>query len=132
MTTSEQINETEEPQGRIAPGTTCHSRAEFVAVLRAWLQNTQEQTIGEVENFGGKAWIRLVGDVPPCHLNVDTHRSGVERFLRLVDEHGADLEWHVVGNNRGQVNRIAFGPRREKLPKFYLYTDAALQAPRAL
>lgn len=56
----------------------------------------------------------------------------MERFLRLVDERGADLEWHVVGNTRGQVNRIAFGAAREKLPKFYLYTDGALRAPRML
>jgi hypothetical protein len=110
----------------------CEDRRDFVGLLRWWLEQTDEKTIGEVEPFPGRPWVLVEAGSTRCHLNADTARVGVRRFLELVRQHGDDLEWRVVANQRGKVNRVALGPDAELVEKFYLYTDDEMPAPTVL
>jgi hypothetical protein len=109
----------------------CTSEDDFVESLRWWLEKTDEDTVGDVDPFPGKPWVRVtIGDVP-CHLNADSNRVGVESFLSTVAQEGG-ATFSVVANARGNVNKVAFGKDKKILPYFYLYTDKNLPAPRAL
>lgn len=107
----------------------CEDRADFVELLRWWLETTDEQTVGDVGTFGGKPWILVETGSVRCHLNADTKRAGVRRFLELHQQHGPQVEWQVIANARGAVNRVAIGPEAEKVKGFYLYTDEELPSP---
>jgi hypothetical protein len=110
-------------------GTTCQSKAEFAKVLRDWFASDHETIIGEPSTFGGKALIRLDLNGQLFHLNGDTRDEGVEAYLRLVKEHGENLIWHVIANNRGTVNAVAFGEPPQKIKYFYLYADQESGSP---
>lgn len=116
----------------IEQGHVCEDRGDFVELLRWWLETSDEAAVGDVGAFGGKAWVYVEAGSARCHLNADTARPGVQRFLELVKEYGGDLQWRVVANEKGTVNRVAFGPAAETVAKFYLYTDQKLAAPRTL
>jgi hypothetical protein len=116
----------------IERGHVCEDRGDFVELLRWWLETTEEQTVGDVGTFGGKPWVHVRAGTVGCHLNADTRRAGVRRFLELVAAHGPGLEWHAIANSRGKVNRVALGPDKEKVQYFYLYADEDLTAPTSL
>lgn len=117
---------------QVDKGHVCEDRRDFVELLRWWLETTSEPTIGDLGSYSGRPWLRVRAGSTLCHLNADTSRAGVQRFLELVREHGGDLEWRVVANQRGKVNRVAFGPAAERVKKFYLYTDDEMPAPITL
>ena len=109
----------------------CTSEDDFVELLRWWLEKTDEDTIGDGEKFSGTPWVRVTIGGVPCHLNADTRREGVEKFLQSVaDEGGASFS--VVANTRRNVNKVAVGQSKQIWRYFYLYTDKALAAPREL
>jgi hypothetical protein len=116
----------------IERGHVCEDRADFVELLRWWLETTDEQTVGDVGTFGGKPWVLVATGSVRCHLNADTKRAGVRRFLELHQQHGPQVEWQVIANARSTVNRVAIGPDAEKVKGFYLYTDEELPSPATL
>lgn len=116
----------------IPRGHECADRGDFTELLRWWLESTDEQTVGDVGTFGGKAWVHVAVGGVGCHLNADTSRQGVRRYLELVGEHGSRLPWFVIANSKGKVNRVALGPEREKVKRLYLYTDQEQPAPGEL
>ncbi|MGY1777769.1 hypothetical protein ACI8AV_18080 [Geodermatophilus sp. SYSU D00804] len=116
----------------IERGHVCEDRADFVELLRWWLETTEEETVGDVETFGGKPWVLVETGVLRCHLNADTTRAGVRRFLDLHRPHEPQPTWQVIANARGTVNRVAIGPGAEKIKGLYLYTAEELPAPATL
>lgn len=116
----------------IEQGHVCEDEADFTELLRWWPETSEEETVGDVGSFGGKPWILVETGSVRCHLNADTKRAGVRRFLELRQEHGAQMTWQVIANARGRVNRVAVGPDAEKVKGFYLYTDEELPAPTTL
>ena len=110
-------------------GTTCHSKSELTQLLRDWLSSDHETVIGEPGNFGGKPLIRINLGGQRFHLNGDSRDEGVEAYLSLVEQHGDDMPWHVIANNRGKVNAVAFGEPPEKIRFFYLYADEESSSP---
>jgi len=113
-------------------GHQCTDEADFTELLRWWFETTDEATVGDVGTFGGKPWVHVVVGDEPCHLNADTNRYGVRRYLDLVRAHPDGLPWSVIANTRGKVNRVALGPGREKVEYLYLYTDRDLSTPTQL
>jgi hypothetical protein len=97
------------------------SRREFEATLRRWLGYDPSDTIGGDQGYGGRAWLWVheAGDL--FYLNSDTSRQAVQRYVTLLDEASGDLEWSVVANRRGVLNKVAFGAANEVIPGFYLY-----------
>lgn len=113
----------------VEAGTTCESKGAFERVLRDWLASDHETTIGEPGPYGAKPLILIKLDGQGFHLNADSRDDGVTEYLRLVDRHGPDVPWHVIANNRGRVNAVAFGEPPTKIQYFYLYTDDEADAP---
>lgn len=65
-------------------------------------------------------WVKRLGN--RYYLNADTTAEGVGVYLKLVTEHGPKLAWSVVANERGRMNKVAFGPARTVIPGFYFYS----------
>ena len=98
------------------------TQAELYAMLDQWFKTTNEQTIGDVANNQGRkpwVWVRVAGQ--DCRLHADTTRDGVAELLRIWRESRQRLEWHVVPNQRGTVNKIAFGSSKAPIPGVYAY-----------
>lgn len=95
--------------------------ATFYDLLHTWLTTTNEPTIGDVDNYTGHTpWLWVTAGGHDCRLHADSQREGIATLLRL--HRGTDhLEWHVVANNRGNFNKVAFGPTKQVIPGIYLY-----------
>ncbi len=113
----------------VEPGTECRSKQEFAQLLQRWLESDHETVIGEPSSYGGKPLVHVQLGGERFHLNGDTQDQGVEEYLRLVREHGPELPWHVVANQNGTVNKLAFGDPPQPIKRFYLYASSASAAP---
>ena len=49
-----------------------------------------------------------------------------------MKEHGTEIEWHIEANQRGRINKICFGPNRERIFGFYLYVRDELERPMVI
>lgn len=123
------FRESHSPGGAVEQGTAVVGKQALVALLSAWVETCDDERIGDVGNFGGKAWVTCrVGDVDLV-LNADTKRSGVLELLAYV--HGWGLEdWAVVANIKGTINKVTFGGRA--IPGLYLYASEALSGARRI
>jgi hypothetical protein len=121
------------PVERAIPmGRECETKAEFTELLRWWLENTTEDTIGDGGAFRGKAWIWVRAGGERCHLNADSTRKGMTRYLELARELGPGFPWHVIANNRGRVNKVVIEPDKTPTPGLFLYVETELQSPATL
>jgi hypothetical protein len=128
--TDERIEHVEAQMHYLGPGTTCHSKAQFAALLEDWLEHDdRETTIGQPSSFGGKALVHVVFGDHRFHLNGDTRDHGVRDYLDLVRREGPEPRWHVVANQAGKVNKVAFGDPPAAVKYFYLYASDDAAAP---
>ncbi len=97
------------------------TRDVFHNELRKWYENTDEETIGDVGSYGGVAWVWITDETNEYHLNADTKRRGVQEYLALLREYENLLEWSIVQNSLGVLNKVAFGPDKKVIKRFYLY-----------
>ena len=90
----------------------------FVASLRTWHLNTEEQTIGNAV-VGATKWVYVRVGVTECYLNSDTKRSGVEAFLQNFDR-----GWPIVvrQSRSGRVVMVTNARDGRKISGFHLYT----------
>lgn len=97
-------------------------RSQFHELLRRWHSTEPlELTIGDTGTYGQRAWLWVQEDGHDYRLNIDTTRDGVTSYLALVGIYGEGVEWCVVMNARGRMNKVAFGPERLVLSGFYFY-----------
>lgn len=114
----------------IEEGTEVSGKAELAELLRTWQRATNEPTIGDVAQYGGRPYVHVqLGDVRVA-LNADTKRTAVERYLAAVDAQGADLPWQVV-KGRTKINKVVY-EGMESAAGWYAYTTRGLEAPRWL
>ncbi len=106
----------------------CRSKGEFTELLRAWHRDTDEPTIGDTGTYGRQQWLWVDVGGLELHLNADTKRVGVERYLERVARSGPEQPWYVVPNRNGRINRVAPGVP-EPIAGFYLYSREPLVAP---
>lgn len=93
----------------------------FHNLLRDWFENSTEEIIGDPNVRGQLAWIWVSDGTQKYHLNADTKRLAVKEYLDLVEEYGNVIEWQIVPNNRGKLNKVAFGSDRQTIKGFYFY-----------
>lgn len=105
-------------EASIPRGTRVQGKRAFARTLRRWLIDTREPTLGDVGAFGGKPWLRVEVGGRGFHLNADTTRAGVARFLEAGPEGG----WQVVANRRGRVNKVVLDDG-EAISGFFFYAD---------
>jgi hypothetical protein len=98
------------------------SRDEFYELLDAWFKTTNESTVGDVVNNAGvTAWVWVRVGEHTCRLHADATRDGVSQFLHMKREADGELAWHVIANNRGNFNKVAFGSNKQIIPGIFLY-----------
>jgi hypothetical protein len=116
---------------QIDKGHVVRDKRELAELLREWFRKTNEPTIGDVGNYGGKAWIYVELPGTTVVLNSDTKRAAVEAYLAAVGDQGPELPWRVVANQRGRVNKVLYGDL-DRAPGWFCYTLAPLDAPVSL
>ncbi|MFL5329350.1 MAG: hypothetical protein ACJ8C4_10590 [Gemmataceae bacterium] len=98
------------------------TKAELHRRIRKWLAETDEHIIGPTGTDERTAWIHVQDGGSWYKLHADANRPAIAEYLQLVDEYGDDIEWHVVENQRGNMNAVAFGPDAKRLSNtLYLY-----------
>jgi len=98
-------------------------RQGFDSWLLNWYQSTNEKTVGDVGNFGQQVFLWVEDNGSKFRLNADTKREGVEVYLNILKENNSPLNWSVVANLKGKMNKVAFGENKIKIRGFYLYLD---------
>ena len=93
---------------------------ELVPMLSRWAASSGASTIGDVGSFGGRALVTVTTPTAPFVLHADTKRAAVMEFLATAGV-GA-LNFRVVANQRGKVNRVVFRPDGRPTPGWYAYT----------
>lgn len=97
------------------------TRAEFDSALLAWLDEAKPgEWVGDRGGRGQAPWIfvRDLGRV--FHLNADSNREGVREYLGMLAT-SPNLQWTVVLNSKGTLNKVAFGLDQRTIAGFYLY-----------
>ena len=97
------------------------TRQSFDSWLLNWYQNTNEKTVGDIGNFKQQAFLWVEENGAKFRLNADTKREGVEIYLNLLKENYGSLNWSIVANLKGKINKVAFGEDKIKIRGFYLY-----------
>lgn len=99
------------------------SRAEFEARLSAWLAVTGGgDTVGDTSKRGQTAWVYVRDGGSIYYLNADSTHYAVRDYAGLLAVE-PKLEWHVVANAKGRLNKVAFGKKKLKLREFYFYAQ---------
>lgn len=111
--------------GHLSQGRCVAGKAELVNLLRRWLAESQEPTVGNVGTFGGRPWLLIDVGGHRVALNADTKRLAVEAFVRDSSP-DPNRPWRVVANRRGRVNKVL--PGRQPLPGWYAYLIHPLAA----
>jgi len=106
-------------------GTHFRSRNDLVDALSRWLEDTDDDTIGDLK-FGRAPWLSFDTPAGIADLNADTRRPAVERMIRH-----ADAPWHVIENRRGKVNKIVFDTA-DSHEGWYAYLREPLDVPQEL
>jgi hypothetical protein len=83
-------------------------RQSFDSWLLNWYQNTNEKTVGDIGNFGQQAFLWVEDNSTKFRLNADTKREGVKVYLDLLKENNNALNWSIVANLKGKINKVAF------------------------
>ncbi len=98
-------------------------RAEFEARLSAWLAAAGGgDTVGDTSERGQTAWVYVRDGGSIYYLNADSTHDAVRDYAGLLAVE-PNLEWHVVENAKGRLNKVAFGERKLKLSGFYFYVQ---------
>lgn len=112
---------------------TVASRDEFTTTLRNWLERSTATTLGDTGAFG-RSWVIALdlGADRVLHLNADTTRDAVERYLRNEsDPRNESVRWRVIANRNGLVNKVEFTESGPPTVGWYAYltTEAATEGP---
>jgi hypothetical protein len=98
------------------------NKSELNQCLWDWYENTDEETIGDIGNYGGSVLLRIIAGLSSYNLNADTKREGVKEYLDLLNDN-QNLEWSIVLNQKGNLNKVAFGEEDAIIEGFYLYKN---------
>ena len=108
------------------------SKTELANLLDEWYRTSRAMTIGDSQGYGRAPWIHLVLADGHAVLNADTVRGAVRTYLDDVRQRGAEVQWRVVANARGRINKVLYTPSGDRLPGWYCYLVGDLAAERSL
>ncbi len=112
-------------EGYVVRGTVVESKAALFELLEGWLRNSAARTIGDVDNYGGKAWIRIKLDEREAVLNADTKRTAVAEYIKDARNRGPNSSWEILPNRNGRWNKLGFSEDGKATPGWYCYLEPA-------
>ncbi len=118
--------------GFLPRGITVDGKRELGDLLLHWYQSSHGKTIGDVERYGGTAWVTVHLGGHKAVLNADTKRASVATYLDHVQRRGPELPWHAIASNRGTVNKVVFSDDPAAAAGWYLYLRKPLKQPGQL
>lgn len=104
---------------------TVYSKRELFELLDRWLKDSSAPTIADINTYGGRAWIRIQIGSHSVHLNADTKREAVQRYIQR-NRRNPSGPWPVISNRNGTVNKVLQGPDLEVVPGWYAYLKPPL------
>jgi hypothetical protein len=93
----------------------------FHEVLQAWLDDSFDASVGDVENHAGPAWLWVRHGGEHFYLHATATRSGVREYLRIVSGTDGEIEWDAATETAPTNGRVAIGPARTMIDGFELY-----------
>jgi len=103
------------------------SKDVFHKRLQDWLHSSHDNRVGSESVQGNTPWVFVRDGSQYFHLNADTTRQAVERYLQFVAVHGDDLEWEIVPSQRGNMTALVYGPERIRYKPFYFYAVSTIR-----
>jgi hypothetical protein len=97
------------------------TKYEFHSLLRAWLRDTDDATVGPADVAPTTPWVHVRAGFKVFGLHAETARPAVERYLALLDRYGDVLEWVIHKPERRGPVVIAYGPDGDRVDSFALY-----------
>lgn len=95
------------------------SLEELIAVLKGWLEHTDEETISN-SPVGVTPWIFVTINDVGCKINSDTTRSGIIEF---IDNYEKRLPLKVIcSTHSGKINVATNSPESKKIKGLHFYT----------
>lgn len=110
--------------GHLVSGVRVEGKAGLVAALDRWLRESNAGTIGDVERFGGRAWLHAHIGGRHVVVNADTKRAAIAAVV--ADRGAPGRRWSVTANQRGKINRVL--PSSDPVPGWYAYLREPLPA----
>lgn len=99
---------------------TIRGKSALLAWLSTWLQESDDLRLGAAD---GRPGVRpaLIVEVAGRRfvVNSDTKRDAVRRFVDLAGDDPDAVDWHIVANAKGRINRVL--PGGEVIPGLYFY-----------
>jgi hypothetical protein len=96
------------------------TKEEFHALLRAWIRDTDDETVGPPDVPAWAGWVHVRDGPGRFALHADAPRWAVERYLGLLDRHEEELAWVLVEVEQNARPVVVFGPDRERVDAFSL------------
>jgi hypothetical protein len=100
-------------------------REEFHDLLRSWVNDSFNSSVGDPESHAGPAWLWVRHGGKRYYLRSDSTRAGVARYLKMVDESAGDPVWSTVPSVREVRDRVTVGPSGEVIPGFEFFLHSA-------
>jgi hypothetical protein len=96
-------------------------RDEFHEVLRAWLDESFDDQVGDAGNHAGPAWLWVRHGGEHYYLHASSTRSGIREYLRSVAEADREIDWQVPGSGSELRDRVTIGPTGHNIEGFEFY-----------
>jgi hypothetical protein len=96
------------------------AKYEFHTLLRAWLRDTDDATVGPPDVQPATPWVHVRAGFRVFALRAETPRLAAARYLALADRRAGDLEWVVHKPERRGPAVIAYGPDGDRVDDFGL------------
>lgn len=77
-------------------------------------------TLADVATFGGRAVVFASVRGVPVFLNADTMRAAIQELVDAAER--GPVQWAVIANRKGELNKVTFRPDGARVPGFYCYT----------
>lgn len=103
---------------------TVSSKTELASVLLHWVSASTQLTLGQVGSVGVRKLVGIeLSDGRRARLHADTSRAAVVAFLQNVIERGAEANWKLVANQRGNFNKLLFDPDGGPVSGWFCYLE---------
>ena len=96
-----------------------YSKDDLYTLLKLWMEFTQGQTIGDIENDSVNKNTRIIKlqlKMYSYYINADTTRKGVFKFLENKEN-----DWGIIMSNQGNLNKITNKEDGSPIEGFYMY-----------
>ena len=110
--------------GWVHKGLRVSGKHQLIEVLRVWLNESDQPTIGHTRQYHGTFWFTADINGHRVKLTADITRTAVAQVVHHFSAR-PNAPWRVVANQRGRFNKLIITDRVE--PGWYAYLHHPLE-----